>query len=191
MEKIQKGQKGYIDSQKKIKLLLCIAGLVIILADFFTGLAITGTRKNLFTVVAILLALPEGKFLATYLVFFKHKSTPEDFIKKVEARNLKYSVVYDCVFSTREKVVPVYAAVLGPDFVLCYTNAANVDRKKFETSLEEFVKAGKVKVKVSLMTEEKGFFNRLDQLSANDGKISDYDKETIDMVKTSVLAMCM
>lgn len=191
MGKIQKGQKGYIDSQKKVKLLLCIAGLVIILADFFTGLAITGTRKNLFTVVAILLALPEGKFLATYLVFFKHKSTPEDFIEKVEARNLKYSVVYDCVFSTREKVVPVYASVLGPDFVLCYTNAANVDRKQFETNLEEFVKAGKVKVKVSLMTEEKAFFNRLDQLAASDGKISDYDKETIDMVKTSVLAMCM
>lgn len=191
MKKASKGQLGYIEYIKKIRLILCIAGLIIILADFFTGLIITGTRNNLFTVVAIVLALPVGKFLATYLVFVKYQSTPEIFAKKVNDKNLEYAVAYDCVFSTKEKIVPAYCAVMGPDFVLCYSDDKKADRKQFENNLEAFVKAGKVKVKVTLLTEENAFFNRLDQLKANTKEITDYDRETIEMVRASVLSMCM
>lgn len=195
MGKTPKGQYGYIENQKKTRLLLCIAGLIIILADFFTGLIITGTRNNLFTVTAIVLALPEGKFLATYLVFVKYKSTPKSFFEKLEGKNNKYSIAYDLVFSTKERVVQSYAAVIGPDFVVCYSKdlklEANQYRKQLETSLEGFVRAGKVKVKVSVLTEENAFFNRVDQLNASDKEISEYDNETIAMVRASVLAMCM
>lgn len=191
MVRIPKGKNGYIESQKKVRLLLCIAGLIIILADFFTGLIITGTRNNLFTVVAIVLALPEGKFLATYLVFVKYKSTPKELVNKVDSKDSKYIISYDCVFSTKERIVQAYVVVIGPDFVLCYSNDKNVDRKQFETNLENFVKAGKVKVKVSLLTEENAFLNRLDQLNSNDKEITDYDRETMEMVRASVLSMCM
>lgn len=190
MNKISKGRAGYIDNQKKFRLIIIIAGLVIILADFFTGLIITGTRNNLFTIVAIVLVLPEGKFLATYLALVKYKSTPKELVDRIESKHLTYSVVYDCVFSTKERIVPVYAAVIGPDFVLCYGSTKG-DRKLFESSLEAFVREGRVKIKASLLSEEKAFFNRLEQLSANAQELDDDSRETMDLVRQSVLAMCI
>lgn len=190
MKKAQKGEYGYIDRQKRLRLTVIIAGLIIILADFFTGLAITKTRNNLFTIVAIVLVLPEGKFIATYLTIVKYKSAPKELFDRINSLNLSYTIVYDCLFSTKERIYMVYAAVIGTDFVLCL-GKEGCDRKKFESELESFVKDGKGRVKVSLMTENKAFFNRLGQLNTAYKEFDEYEQKSIEVVKKSVLSMCI
>lgn len=191
MKQVTKGSAGYINYKKKINLIIVIAGLIIIAADFFTGLIITGTRNNLFTVTAIVLVLPVGKFFATYLSIARFKSIPEQLYNKIEKLNLKYPVAYDCAMSTPKAMVFVEAMLIGPDYICCYTSDQKADRKYFEEFLEGFVKDGKVKVKVTLLKDEKAFINRLRQLADTITEPDDYTSKTIDMVRTSALSMCV
>ena len=56
--KIEKGEWGYLNRQKKMNL-LCLAGFVLAgVAIFLVGYLWTHTRANIFTVLAILMVLP-------------------------------------------------------------------------------------------------------------------------------------
>lgn len=59
--KIQKGDFGYINAQKKKRTLITAVLFLIPLVIFFTGLHETGTRLNLFTFVAIMGCLPASR----------------------------------------------------------------------------------------------------------------------------------
>ena len=59
--KIEKGDFGYIRSQKKKRILITCCLFAITLLIYFTGLIQTKTRLNMFTFVAIMGCLPAGK----------------------------------------------------------------------------------------------------------------------------------
>ena len=61
MKKVEKGSYGYIQYQKKKRLLVTFILFLIPLVIFATGLIQTKTRLNLFTVVAIVGCLPACK----------------------------------------------------------------------------------------------------------------------------------
>lgn len=191
MKKQEKGKPGYIDSQKKERLIIIVAGLITIVADFVTGLILTKTRNNYFTVVAILLALPVGKTLASYLALFRHHSAPMVLVEKIEAQKLIYPVLYDCVMTSSQKIMGIDAVVIGPDFISAYSRDTQLDKKYFEETLTAFVREGKMQVKVSLFLEEKAFFARLNQLKAHTKALDDAEKERIERVAASVKAMCL
>ena len=186
-----KGEVGYIDYNKKIRLILIICTVVIIAAIFITGLIINNTRNNICTVIAILLVLPLGKQLATYLVMVKHKSTDRQFADKVKSFNFEYDRLFDGIVTSKQKVMKVDAFVVGPDFVCAYSPDKKIDKKHFEEFLVEFIKNGKCKVTVSLIQDEKVFLNRLKQFENKNEELDDYAKETISMVVASVKSACI
>ena len=53
MKKVNKGDYGYIRYEKKKRLLITVALFLIPLAAFLAAFLITGTKKNIITVIAM------------------------------------------------------------------------------------------------------------------------------------------
>ena len=79
-KKIRKGDYGYIQSQKKKRVLYTILTFIAPLSVFFTGLFMKGDRNSVFTVVAVVACLPACKFAVSMIMMFLEKPMdPNDY----------------------------------------------------------------------------------------------------------------
>lgn len=115
-----KGQKNYINSQKKYEIIRTAIYFFISLSLFAAGIIATGTRNNLLTIVAVLGCLPASKSLVSAIMYGKYKSLPEDDAKTIEAAAGGVTCLYDLVFTTREKTYPVLHMAVCENTVVGY-----------------------------------------------------------------------
>ena len=74
MTKAPKGVHGYTDAHKKRQLLKTILFFLLPAAIFLIGYLTTGTKKNYFTIIAVVGCLPACKELVNVLMFWKRAS---------------------------------------------------------------------------------------------------------------------
>lgn len=85
MVKLYKGLPGYFKRRKLFQLALILFLIIGMVVFYVTGYIKFGSAKNLFTVMAILLALPLSKVTVILIAVFPYKSTdPEAFKKYTE-----------------------------------------------------------------------------------------------------------
>ena len=106
MAKIQKGDFGYINSQKKKRTAIAILMFAIPIIIFLTGLSITHTRKNMFTLVAILGCLPASKFAVNMIMIWLQKPITQKQHDEIAAHVKDMTVIYEATVSAYEKNTP-------------------------------------------------------------------------------------
>ena len=89
MKKVKKGDYGYIRYEKKKRLLITVALFLIPLAAFLAAFLITGTKKNIITVIAMVGCLPACRALVNMIMMWMQK--PE----KLNAR-LPWQIAMNC-----------------------------------------------------------------------------------------------
>ena len=167
---MEKGQHGYMNRHKRNVLIsIIILGLFVIAGVFFT-VVMFDTRKSVFIVIPILVALPLAKQLVAYIMCAGFKELTDEEYSKLKA--VKYfgdpSLVYDVSISRYEGIVYFPSAVIRDGRMLFYYNGgygkkipdesalrkiiteAFADQKKYvviiATDIDSFVaKAGKIK----------------------------------------------
>lgn len=134
MKRVEKGDFGYISSEKrkylfKIILYLLIAAGIFVLGLFLNKFSIT----NIFTVAAILVVLPWARAVVGYVVFIPYKSVSRERYDKVKALVSKNQRLYaDMVVTSPETSMGLDFLVKGNGAVIglmCKT------KKGFATSL--------------------------------------------------------
>ena len=75
MKKVQKGEYGYIHSQKICRSLITFILLLIPVVIFFIGLAIYHKREDMFTFVAIMGCLPGCRYAVGMIMMLLQKET--------------------------------------------------------------------------------------------------------------------
>ena len=134
--KIEKGQPGYIKARKVRYLMLAIAEFAIVTAVYVLGYMQTGTKANLFTVVAVVGCLPAAKMLVEFITMAPHKSIDVDKYQEIETKADLVIRGYDMVITSSEKVMPLDAVVISGHVVCGYTSSPKTD----ETALARHIK---------------------------------------------------
>ena len=80
-----KGDFGYIAYRKKITTIRTIICLAVSVGIFLIGLAINGTQKNVFSIIAALGCLPAGWSAVNMIMFLKAKACSDDVHREIEA----------------------------------------------------------------------------------------------------------
>ena len=111
---MEKGQHGYMNRHKRNVLIsIIVLGLFVIAGVFFT-VAMFDTRKTVFIVIPILVALPLAKQLVAYIMCAGFKELTKNEYAKIE--KLSYfgdpSLVYDVSISRYEGILYFPAAVI-------------------------------------------------------------------------------
>ena len=89
MKKAERGKPGYINSLKKKYLIMSLIEFAVVAAIFAVGYSQTGSRLNLFTVVAILGCLPACKNLVEFIVVVPHKGIEPAKYEEIEEKRIK------------------------------------------------------------------------------------------------------
>lgn len=166
-KKVKKGTYGYIRYQKIRTTLVTIGLFVLPLAIFTVGFIQTGTRKNWFTILAILGCLPACKSLVSMIMILMQKSVGPQVYEQAKTANGNLTAGYELVFTAYEHSYPVNTLVVCGDQVLCYTPDEKADTAYLEKHITRVLSVnGFTSAQVKVMKDFKKYLQRASDICA-------------------------
>lgn len=173
-----KGSYLYLDTQKKYEIARTVLYFAISFAIFFTGIYLTGSKKNLLTIVAVLGMLPASKSLVSVIMFCRFKS----FTQKIS--EIKALSAYDMVFTSEKINYHVYHLCVSGGSVIGYSPDKNFDENKFKDHIRTYLSSeGIDSITIKVFNEKNTYLSRINDLKASDEK----DKKILSVLKQLVL----
>lgn len=162
-----KGSFGYILSRRRSAVIrsLILAGISI--GIFFVGLLLSGCEKrNLFSIIAALGAIPTGLSVVNLILFIKAKPLSKEAHDEIEAHRAGLLIRYELEMTSYERTYHIGAACVLEKNAIFYTESAD-PADPCEKHIREQLSLGgypDMTVKVYTAKERKAFLERLDQL---------------------------
>lgn len=175
-ETINKGEYGYIDSEKKQKLTLTVLSFIAVLVIFLTGVIIYHTNKSIFAVIAAVSALPAAKLLTIYISMRPYSSGDKEMYKKLKViadKNDEYKAIVgaDFIITSRDKAMNIQFAYITAGKVICYADNKKASAKEIETYIKEiFDNEGCHYSAVKVFDDEKKFLKHVEAIAYESGK---------------------
>lgn len=161
----KKGQYGYRDSSRKVRLAIVLVLLAAILIQLVARyLTDNQAARNILTVMAILTVLPMANMASPLIASWKYRTASESFHKKTAAYESRFTILYDLVITSKELIMPMDAIAVHPKGVIAYCTGQKVDVAKAEQFLNSMLSAQKLDANAKVIKEESAFFRRLDNL---------------------------
>lgn len=161
-----KGDAGYIRTRKKKILLKTICEFGIVVALLILGIIETGSRQNLLTVVAVLGCLPASKALVELILVLPHRSITKEQATEIEQHANLLTRIYDMVFTSEKKIMPVEAIVISGNTICGYSSNAKVDLNFLAKHLKQYLYANKFdKVSVKIFNDYAAFVTRAEDMN--------------------------
>lgn len=145
MKKAVKGTYGYLKIKRNWVLIRTILFFAISTSIFIAGYIITGSRKNLFTIVAVLGCLPACKSLVNLIMFFKAKGCSKEAMELIRPVEGHLIGMYDMFFTSYQNNFPISHMVVEDKIILAYTQADSFDDKAFREHLSTMLMQGGIK----------------------------------------------
>lgn len=190
IKKVKKGEFGYLKYKKNVYLAIMLVLYAFIVAAFASGWIVTGTKENIMTVVAVVMALPAAKFTVSYIIMIPHHAASTELYNKTKDGFAGLITCYDLVFSNGTSPIGTQMAVVADTLVIALTDEKNADRKLFEKSVKEFMEKDSRHVTVSLYTDEASFLSKANVMCAGNAAGS-APSMRIERNYKSLLNMCL
>lgn len=164
---IAKGQRNYLNTQKKYELLKTTILFALPLAIYIAGFVTTGSNMNYLTIVAVLGFLPACKSLVQTIMFLRFKSCPAEVADKIEGAKGELTDLYDCVFTAYQDTFKVDHLVVCGNTICGISSDTAFKEKEFQKHMENIFKAENIKnVTIKVFTDINKYVERLEQLQS-------------------------
>ena len=162
---LAKGQRNYLDTQKKYEIIKTLVFFALPLAIYIMGYVSTGSNANYLTVVAVVGFLPACKSLVQMIMYLRYKSCPGALAERIEESKGILADIYDCVFTAYQDTFKVDHLVVCGNTVCGITTDKAFKDKEFQAHLDKIFKADNIKnVTIKVFTDESKYIERLRQL---------------------------
>lgn len=165
--KVKKGEFGYLNRRKRGALLGIIFLAAIALAIYIAGLLLNKmSNRNVFTIIAILFALPIAKQIVAVIVLFPYHSVGQERYRKVvDQLPERMELMTDLVITSSEHVMHLDFLVLGQNQVVGMLGDGNQQLSEVRSYLKNGVHNWGSDYKVKIVESEKLFLQELRNLS--------------------------
>ena len=161
----KKGQYGYRDGNRKMRLILVLVLLAAILLQLLARyLTDNQAARNILTVMAILTVLPMANMASPLIASWKYRTAPAAFHKKAAAYESRFTILYDLIITSKDFIMPMDAIAVHPKGVIAYCTRQKVDPGKAEQFLNSMLTGQKLDANAKVIKDEAAFFRRLDNL---------------------------
>ncbi len=137
--KVHKGEAGYISARKRSLGLQTAAGFGIAAAFLLAGYFKTYSRSNLFTIIAVLICLPSAKALTEWIAIFPYGSIDRKTAEEIKEKSVLLTTAFDMVITSREKIMPVDAAVISGQTVFGYASNPKTDPQEAAKHIKDIL----------------------------------------------------
>lgn len=168
-KKKEKGEYGYRTTNRRMRLMITEILLLAILAQLFARhFASEQATKNVLTVMAILTVLPMANMASPLLASWNYRTPGETFHQKLVPYEKKTLLLYDLIVTTKEYVLPFDAVIVHPAGIYAYCPKKNLKTAKAEQAVSDLLRANKMMLSFKIISDEHGFFKRLESLKPAD-----------------------
>lgn len=176
-QKKQKGEKGYLNWQRKYASIRTAVLFLLCLAIFLTGYISTGSNKNLLTVVAVLGCLPACRSAVNMIMILKYHGISGADYEKITQHTGSCAVLADLVFTSYDKNFEIHHMAFKGNSLTGYTANAACDAKACEKHLHSMCVQNRLgDVDIKIFKELPKYVNRLDQMQ----DLPDYEAESVE-----------
>lgn len=164
----KKGDFGYYRYEKKRRTAIVLFLFAVCLLVYFTGLIRTGTKKNMFTLVAILGVLPAAKWAVSMIMVCLQKNAGREVFDITEsyAKDLVHG--YELCITAYEGRLSLDAVVVCGNVIAAYSSAEKGKFEFMETHLKKIIHTnhlGNPAVKIFRSLDKYG--DRIKQIASN------------------------
>ena len=124
-----KGDYGYYSYEKKRRVAIVAFLFGLCLVIFLTGYIMTGTRKNMFTLIAILGVLPSARWAVSMIMVLLQKNIDPKVVEITEEIAGDLTHGYELCVTAYEGRLPLDAVVVCGNNIAAYSSA---EKGKFE-----------------------------------------------------------
>lgn len=163
---VPKGAFGYMNNHRKYAALRTLIIFLLSGGLYVIGILITGSNKNLLTILAILVCLPACKSTVNFILFMRAKGCSDALHKKlISYDNSGLTVFYDMYFTSYQKNYPVSHMALKGSMLCGMTENPSCGCREAEKHLEQMlVQEGIKNVTVNIFSQEDKYLDRLSRL---------------------------
>ena len=167
--RVEKGSYGYRNYH-----ILRNAGLTALIALFIAaqiayGRRVGGTLSIVLTLTGILCVLPMANILSPLLAMMRFRTPDRPFFEKTEPYTDRGILLYDLIFTTKEKAFPADAVLIRSGAVLVCGPAGQEDGRKLKTHLENSLRLEHLKLHVNVYPGEEQFLKAIAALPEEGG----------------------
>jgi len=162
-----KGQRNYLNTQKRYEILRTILYFAISISLFVAGWIHTGSRENLLTVVAVFGCLPACKSTVDMIMFLRFKGCSAEDADCIEAHNETLEGMFDVVFTSYDKNFNLHHVTVRGNTLCGYTKSDKFDEQAFYKHLDSMLKKDNFKdTTIKVFTNIRKYTERLEQMKA-------------------------
>lgn len=171
MKRVKKGTAGYIRYEKKRRFLITALMFALPLGLYIIGFAVTKSRLNWLTFIAILGCLPACKSLVGLIMILMQKAVSKEVISQTKQAAGDMVSANELVFTAYEHNTPVDALVVCGDQVVCYTPDQKTDIAYIEKHISRILTVnGFSSAQVKVFKELKPYLQRVVHIRNNKEK---------------------
>ena len=160
-----KGKYGYIETRRKLGMIRAALGLAVILAVYFAAAKYFGTNRNVFTIIAALLCIPEGMWIVNLIMFLRAKGCSAGARSLIEIHDAALPGAYDLYLTGYEKSFQLSHAAAADGVLCAYTEVRSADLAAGESHIARMLEeAGHTGYDIRIYNNLEQYLNRLDEL---------------------------
>lgn len=175
---MQKGEYGYLRYKRKIETIKSIVFFSIAMAIFVIGYISTGTKKNWFTVLAVVSMLPVAKQITVTVLYYRYKSGNKEVFDRIKAKEKSALCLSDIVITAYDKTFELMHVAIVANTVIGYSEQEKMPEKDAEIYLKNVIEQnGYSGVSVKIYKKENDYMERLVQMQEHLSKDKDMNKQ--------------
>lgn len=195
MKKKEKGQYGYINYYKKIKLMTALILAVMIAFIIITMLLMYGDTNRVMVIFAILLTLPFAKFLIAYLMCIRFCSMPEELHEAIVNKTKSSTgqtgnaLLFDVVITQYEGMYYYDSMCVknGNVCALVLDKRYSDNKTEYEKNLQQAVANSKDKYIVHIYSDSNAYLKKICSLGEPNDNTKIIDKN----MRKQILTYCV
>ena len=165
-KKVLPGEPGHLDYAKKAEMIKFFISLALVIAIFLIGFITTGSRKNWFTLIAVLGCLPMARYAVNWIARLPYSSINKTFASEVIDRSGSLPVIFDFVFTNKEKNHPVECIAISDNTLCGFSSNPKTDLQKAEEYLaKDLHEQGFKKITVKIFKDKNVFLDRIAEMA--------------------------
>ena len=147
---------------------------------------------NLLTIVAVLGCLPASKSLVEVILIFPHHSIVDERVAEIEMGAGNLTRVYDMIFTSEKKIMPVENIVIFDNTICGYTSNKKVNTNFAADHIKKYLVSNQfTKVSVKIFNNYASFLNRVESMNNNVDVDKNDVKEKEEAIRRVILSLSL
>lgn len=184
-----KGSYKYIQKQTIFEISKTILLYAMAIGIFVIGYINLGTKKSLFSVIAVLALLPASKSLVGVIMFLRYRSITSELYSKIVTAAGQLPLLFELIFTTSDKSYYSKALVYSKGTICVLITDPKSDLKILERHLSNVLKTGgHGEINIKAYKNESDFIQRVKEMNEH---LSDSSNLRTDAIFSTLKAVAL